>query len=399
MTMEAIQITLPSSKSISNRWLVLDYLSQNGIRIKNLSTADDTQLFKRLLRQARLGRRHTYDCRDAGTAARFLIAILSVTPGTHYITGSPRLCQRPMGPLVDSLRSIGCKIEYSGEEGCLPMKIEGVVPTGNRIIIDGTQSSQFVSALLLAAAAMPTGMAVEVIGNDASAPYIRMTLDALDKSGIEYVYKGNPPAYFVSHTLPQVEMFSIEKDWSAASYFYNVTLLSNKELNLHMSGLTYPSMQGDSAVFDIYAQLGIRSRTVGQAIEIDRSGDAVDIFEYDFHYAPDLFPSVAVACAAKGIETKLTGLENLRLKESDRVEAVCSELKKLGVNVEMEGATMLIHPSTMQYKEPVDSHNDHRIAMAFATLKARFPELEIQNPEVVSKSFPGFFEMLGRAID
>lgn len=397
--MEAIQITLPSSKSISNRWLVLDFMSQNGIRIKNLSSADDTQLFKRLLRQAKLGRRHTYDCRDAGTAARFLVALLAVTPGTHTVTGSPRLCQRPIGPLVDALRSVGCKIDYMENEGYLPLKIDGVVPTETRLKIDGTQSSQFVSALLLAAAAMPTGMAVEVVGNDASAPYIRMTLDALDQSGIEYVYKGNPPAYFVTHTLPQIEMYSIEKDWSAASYFYNVTLLSDKPLNLHMSGLAYPSMQGDSAVYDIYAQLGIRSRTVGQAIEIDRDGDAVDYFEYDFFYAPDLFPSVAVACAAKGIETKLTGLTNLRIKESDRIEAVSTELRKLGVNVELIDDTMLIHPSTMEYKEPIDSHNDHRIAMAFSTLKPLFPNLEILNPEVVSKSFPNFYEMLGRTLD
>lgn len=396
--MEAIQITLPSSKSLSNRWLALDFMSRNGIRIKNLSSADDTQLFKRLLRQAKLGRRHTYDCRDAGTAARFLTALLAVTPGSHTIIGSPRLCQRPIAPLVDALRSIGAKIQYTENEGFLPLKIEGVVPTGTRLTIDGSQSSQFVSALLLAAASMPKGMAVEVIGNDASAPYIRMTLDALEQSGIQCTLKGNPPAYFVEHTLPQIEMYSIEKDWSAASYFYNVVLFASKPLLLHMSGLVYPSLQGDSATEEIYKHFGIRTRSIGQAIEIDRTEGCTDTFEYDFFYAPDLFPSVAVACAAMGISARLTGIANLRIKESDRIDAVATELKKLNAKVEVSDNTMLIHSSKLSYSEPVDSHNDHRIAMAFGSLKAIFSELEVMNPDVVSKSFPSFFEMLNRCI-
>lgn len=395
--METIQITLPSSKSLSNRWLVMDFLSKNGIKIKNLSTADDTQLIKRLLRQLKLNRRHNYDCQNAGTAARVLTAMLAITPGTHYLTGSERLCQRPMAPLFDALRAIGCQIKCTEKEGFLPVQIEGVTPNNNRVSIDCTMSSQFATALLLAAVKLPTGMAVELKGSVASAPYLAMTLETFTQAGVPWVLKGNPPAYFVDYHIPQCELVSIEKDWSAASFFYTLAAIKD-ECSLIMPGLSMQSHQGDSAVKAIFEKLGITSTQVGQAVKIEKTKKAVDLLEYDFVNTPDLLPSVAVACAWMGVESKLSGIANTRLKESDRVDAIVTELRKMKVEVTTDGDVMHILPSKIEVTEPVETYGDHRIAMAFAPLKAQFPNIEIINPEVVSKSFPAFFEMLDRAL-
>lgn len=395
--MEPIQITLPSSKSLSNRWLVMDYLSRNGIKIKNLSTAEDTQILKRMLRQLKMGRRHNYDVHDSGTAARFLTALLAVTPGSHSLTGSERLCQRPMAPLIESLRSIGCNIKCTKNEGCLPLKIEGFVPFANRIVIDGSLSSQFASSLLLAASAMPHGLQVELTGNPVSEPYIDMTLAVFDQAGVPYVLKGNPPAYYVEHTIPNCDAVTIEKDWSAASYFYAITALK-KDIRLHMAGLTFDSLQGDSVVTELFNKLGVKSEMVGMAIEIEQGEPVVDKFEYNFTDTPDLFPSVAVTCAALGLEARLTGLFHQRVKESDRLNAVATELKKMGCKLEVTEEGLMLHPSKLNPTEPIPSYNDHRIAMAFSILKAQFPNLVIEDPDVVSKSFPTFWEMLERCI-
>lgn len=395
--METIQITLPSSKSLSNRWLVLDYLSHNGIKIKNLSTADDTQLLKRLLRQLKMGRRHNFDCHDAATAARFLVGLCAVTPGTHNITGSERLCQRPMAPLFDALRSMGCSIKCMGKEGYLPVKIEGFTPVmGTRVVVDCAQSSQFASSMLLSAACAAHGFAVELQNVSASEPYINMTLQTLTDAGVNWTLKGNPPAYYVEHNIPNCDVVSIEKDWSAASYFYAMAAL-RPGMRLHMSGLTYPSSQGDCVVLDIFAQLGVNSEVNGLALEIEGTDECVACLEHDFTHTPDLVPTVAVCCAALGIEAHLTGVANLRLKESDRINAITTELVKMGCKIESSDNEIHILPSELNITGPVETYNDHRIAMAFATLKMIWSDLEVTNPDVVSKSFPQYFEMLNRA--
>lgn len=397
--MEAIQITLPSSKSLSNRWLVLDYLSRNGIKIKNLSTAEDTQLFKRLLRQLKMNRRHNFDCHDAGTVARFLVGLCAVTPGTHNITGSERLCQRPMAPLFEALRSIGCQIKCTGQEGYLPVSVTGITPAlGTRVIVDCSQSSQFASAMLFTAACAAHGMAVELKNVGPSEPYIAMTLSTLERAGVNFVLKGNPPAYFVEHNIPNCDAITIEKDWSAASYFYAIAALKPSVL-MHMSGLTLPSTQGDCVVHEIFSHLGVISEIVGQAIEIEGTEETETELVHDFSLTPDLVPTVAVCCAALGIEARLTGVANLKLKESDRIAALTTELRKMGCQIETLENEIHILPSEIEITQPVETYGDHRIAMAFATLKVLFPDIELTNSDVVSKSFPQFIEMLDRACD
>ena len=393
-----VSITLPASKSLSNRWLVMDYLSASGIKIKNLSTAGDTQLLKRLFHQLRIGRRHTFDCKDAGTAARFLTAILAFTPGVYVVTGSERMQQRPMAPLVNALRSIGCHIECTGREGYLPIKIEGTVPRTDRVAIDGTLSSQFVSAVLQAAVLLPQGIAVEVTGTPRSQPFIDMTLRILDEANVKWVLKGVPPAYYMQHTLPRCDSVTIERDWSAASYFYAAQALK-PSLRIRMIGLYRNSMQGDRAVKDIFRRLGVETQQ--SDVNVDLCPSPMQLpkaLAWDFSDTPDLFPTVAVACAALGVEARLGGLTNLRAKESDRVEAVAQELERMGGKVQVAEDEMHVLPSQLRPTQPVDSHNDHRVAMAFATLKVRYPHLEVNHPKVVSKSFPNFWEMLERLL-
>lgn len=404
MELETIQITLPSSKSLSNRWLVLDYMSRTGIKIKNISSSNDTQQLGRLLHQLKAGRRHNFDCRDAATVARFMMALLSITPGNHTLTGSEQLCRRPMGQLIDALRAAGCSIECTGEEGCLPVKIEGVVPNARRIVIDCSISSQFASAVLMASATMPQGGMVELVGAPVSEPYIDMTLKVMEQAKVQWCLKGNPPTYHIEHSIPQCDVVSIEKDWSSASYFFEaVSLLP--DVPVRLPGLARESLQGDKAVREIYSQLGLTVNQLEQSLELKREKDLAGSYEWDFTGTPDLVPAVAVTCAALGIEARLTGVSALRYKESDRLESITSELKKLGRNVVVEDGAMIIpagEPFTkdsLPVAEPIDAHGDHRIAMAFGALKVINPALTVNTPDVVSKSFPDFWKMLDRLID
>lgn len=401
--METIQITLPSSKSLSNRWLMLDYMSRTGIKIKNISSSNDTQQLGRLLHQLKAGRRHNFDCRDAATVARFLLALLSITPGKHTLTGSPQLCSRPMGQLIDSLRSAGCVIECTGEEGYLPVKITGTVPSAQRIVIDCSLSSQFASALLIASATLPQGGVVELAGAPVSEPYIEMTLKVMEQAKVQWCLKGVPPAYFVEHSIPQCDVVSIEKDWSAASYFFEAAALL-PEVPIRLPGLTRESLQGDKAVRDIFTQMGLSVSQGEQSVELKREKSLAGKLEWDFTNTPDLVPAVSVACAALGMEAHLSGVAALRYKESDRLATIAEELKKLGCNVVIEDNMLSIssgEPFTSKMLKKVavlDSHGDHRIAMAFGVLKVICPELTIENPDVVSKSFPDFWKMLDRLI-
>lgn len=403
MELETIQVTLPSSKSLSNRWLMLDYMSRTGIKIKNISTSNDTQQLGRLLHQLKASRRHNFDCRDAATVARFMLALLSITPGTHILTGSEQLCRRPMGQLIDALRNAGCSITCTNEEGFLPLKIEGAIPTVQRIVIDCSISSQFASALLLSAATMPQGGVVELVGTRASEPYIEMTLQVMEQAKVQWVLKGNPPAYNIEHSIPQCDVVSIEKDWSSASYFFEAAALL-PDIPIRLPGLQRESLQGDRAVRDIFTKIGLTVNQGEQSIELIREKGFVDSLEWNFVDTPDLVPTVAVTCAALGISAKLTGVANLRYKESNRLESIAEGLKKLGREVTVEDDVMLIPAGEPFTKESlakadeIDSFDDHRIAMAFGVLRVINPDLKIKNPDVVSKSFPDFWKMLDRLI-
>lgn len=403
MDIETIQITLPSSKSLSNRWLMLDYLSRTGIKIKNISSSNDTQQLGRLLHQLKAGRRHNFDCRDAATVARFMLALLSITPGSHTLTGSEQLCKRPMQQLIDSLRASGCQIVCTGEEGHLPVKIDGVVPSAQRIVIDCSVSSQFASALLLASASLPQGGVVELQGAPASEPYIEMTLNVMAQAKVNWCLKGVPPAYYVEHSIPQCDVVSIEKDWSSAAFFFEAVALL-PDVPVRLPGLMRESLQGDKVVRDIYSLLGLSVSQGEQSVELKRDKPLASKLEWNFRNTPDLVPAVAVTCAALGIEAHLSGVANLRFKESNRLESLADELAKLGRTITVADDSMTIPAGEPFTKESLaaagvlDAHGDHRIAMALGALKVINPELTVNTPDVVAKSFPDFWKMIDRLL-
>lgn len=407
-----IRISLPASKSMSNRWLMINHLlhgmgqSDNhsrggGFRITKPSTSGDTRLLRRLLTQIESdSSSHVYYCNNAGSVARFLMPLLAITPGYHILTGDDRLCQRPMAPLIEALRQMGLRVDCTEKEGFLPVQIQGGVPTRRTVSVDPLLSSQFVSSLLLIAPRMPDGISLTMTQRPTSRPYIEMTCEILRQAGIEVRRSSNGRTYYVQHmtSRPKSAAVAIERDWSSASYFYTMALL-RPDLRIRLLGLQLDSCQGDSATDTFFRLLGVSStevrspyRSTGRSITLQGGGDCPRSIQFNCIDCPDLVPTFAVAAAAAKVKATLKGVSNIALKESDRMQAISTELRRMGCKVNCTDEEMVIIPSDLRPVEPVQTYNDHRIAMAFAPLKLRYPDIVIENPEVVDKSFPEFWD-------
>lgn len=405
MTTNDIHIDLPTSKSLSNRWLVLNHLLGSPFLLRKTSSADDTQLLALLLRQLKRGSSTHFYCQNAGTVARFMLAILAITPGKWTLSGDPRLKERPMAPLIEALRGMGCDILCTEHEGFLPLTITGTTPARKMAELDPSASSQFVSAMLLIGPCMPNGLTLTLTDRASSRPYVEMTCAVLRQAGIEASVSANNRVYRVGERRAALSaskpVVTIERDWSSASYIYAAAALL-PGVRMRMPGLSLShTLQGDSVVAQLFADLGVTTqelrspyRAATRSIAIRGGGTAKTLFEYNFIDCPDLLPAVLVTCAALGIKAKLKGVKNLRIKESDRLEALRQELAKMGGRMTISETSVTLYPSVLHPTEPVCTHNDHRIAMAFAVLTLRYPDLVIQNPETVSKSFPNFWEQL-----
>ncbi|MBR1784295.1 MAG: 3-phosphoshikimate 1-carboxyvinyltransferase [Bacteroidales bacterium] len=404
MNTNDIRINLPASKSMSNRWLMINHLMGSHFRIAKFSSSGDTRLLRRLLQQLEERKSDVYYCNNAGSVARFMMPLLAITSGHHILTGDDRLCQRPMAPLIDALRQMGLRVVCNGEEGFLPVSIEGGVPVRRTVQVDPVLSSQFVSSLLLVAPRLPEGISLTMTQRPTSRPYIEMTADVLRQAGIEVRRSSNGRTYYVSpfEGKPQSAAITIERDWTAASYFYTMALL-RPDLRIRLLGLQLDSCQGDSAADRFFAMLGVRStevrspyRSAGRSITVQGGGERQKTVQFNCLDCPDLVPTFAVAAAAAGVRTVLRGVSNIALKESDRMVAITTELRRMGASVEAGGEEMTIHPATLAPTEPVHTYGDHRIAMAFAPLRLLHPDLVIESPEVVDKSFPEFWDEMAK---
>lgn len=401
-----IVITLPPSKSLSNRWLVVNYLRNGIFQLKHLSDSSDTHLLKQMLQQLRRGSSSPFYCGNAGSAARFMMALLAVTPGTHRLYGDKRMEERPMGDLVDSLRGMGLSIRYLGTDGHLPVEIVGASPRRKMAFVNPSVSSQYVSALMLVAPAMPDGMTLTMTGRPTSKPYIEMTRNVLETVGVEVGLSKNGRVYRIApfSSRAAVKAVTIENDWSAASYFYFVAaLLGGKRLRLR--GLSLDSCQGDRVVAEMFSQLGVVTTEVrspyrrsSRSLTIAAKGKVEKKVRFNFIDCPDLLPTVAVACAALGVDARMKGIKNLRYKESDRVSSVSTELAKMGCRIEVSDDEIHVLPSTLYPVVPVSTYGDHRLAMAFAPLMVLFPEMVIEDQGVVEKSFPDFWSQLQNCV-
>lgn len=394
-----VEIYLPASKSISNRALILQHLSGNRFILNNISEAQDTRLLQQLLKQVaenkRSGKTELLDCENAGTTLRFLTALLATIPGTWIITGSERMKERPVGILVDGLKTLGANIRYSGKEGFPPIIIEGKELAGGFLEMDGSISSQFISALLLIAPAMNNGITLKLKNKIISGPYIEMTLKLLKLFGINSGFNENT-IRIEKQDFKTGEM-TIEPDWTSAAYWYQMAAFSD-EANLVLKNLGKESIQGDAILPEIYENFGVKTEYLPEGIKLTKTKKVVRDFTYDFSNHPDLAQSVIVTCAGLQISGTFSGLESLRIKETDRIMALCNELRKIGYQIHLEENAVIrldhsnqIHHPAMRPVQPITTYGDHRMAMAFAPLSLIIGPVQIEEPDVVSKSYPGFW--------
>lgn len=385
-------IKLPASKSISNRALVINALGTGRFTPDNLSDCDDTQVMIKALNE----QSNTIDIMAAGTAMRFLTAFLSVTKGTKTITGTKRMQQRPIRILVDALRALGAQIEYTEVEGFPPLKISGTLLTQKEINLKGDVSSQYISALLMIAPVLKYGLTLHLAGDIISKPYINLTLQLMRDFGAkaewvsESSIKVEPRPY---HSIP----FTIESDWSAASYWYEIVALS-KNAEVELLGLFPNSYQGDSKVAEIFALLGVKTKFTPWGIMLKKTDTRPERLDYNFIDEPDLAQTVVVTCVALNIPFRFTGLRSLKIKETDRIAALIKELGKLGYSLQEEDNSILSwsgkHNKVSSSNVSIDTYEDHRMAMAFAPLCLTNSNININDPEVVSKSYPHYWEDL-----
>ena len=387
-------ITLPASKSESNRALMIAAYGGFEPVFQNLSDSKDTLVIKKTLsrlpfmsflygfvrwRESIKGKQQTIDISDCGTAARFLVTYLACHEGEWLLTGTQRMRHRPMAPLVEALRSLGADIQYVEKEGFLPLRIQGKPIAGGKTTLNMTQSSQFASSLVMAAPMLPNGLELELVGNLSSLPYLDMTLNMMCHFSAQAERQGR--RVVVQPKPYQPIPFAIEPDWTAASYWYEMAAFS-EECEIRLKGLGGPStgsgtacLQGDAIIAEWMQQLGVGTAVEGDDLVLRKIPFEKRPLHFDFSQHPDLYPTMAATCAGLHMEAHFTGLDNLTLKESDRVEAMQAELSKLG-------------------QQPLRfcAHNDHRIAMALAPLSMLFGPATFDHPEVVEKSYPNFWK-------
>ena len=385
-------ILLPASKSISNRALIINALSHSDAPIGNLSDCDDTRAMLRALNS----NDRNFDIGAAGTAMRFLTAFLSKIIGEWTITGSARMKQRPIALLVDALNSLGAKIEYIEKEGFPPLRIFGSALKGGEISLDGSVSSQYISALLMIAPTMENGLTLHLKGNVISKPYILMTLQLMEDFGVKTLWKDTTIRVAPQNYSP-VE-YCVESDWSAASYWYEMLSICG-EGELFLKGLKKNSTQGDAKIADLFENLGVKTSFEKDGVNLSSNKKYTKNFIYNFVEQPDVAQSFAVACCLRNIPFRFSGLQSLKIKETDRIAALIAELGKLGYCLEEGGNGILEWSGKRNDALPhaiIQTYDDHRMAMSFAPA-AFAHRLSIENPEVVSKSYPAFWSDLKTA--
>jgi 3-phosphoshikimate 1-carboxyvinyltransferase len=393
------EITLTGSKSESNRALIIAGLSDGLVKINNLSDAADTVTLNSILHQVKSSQDSAeptkVDVGHAGTAMRFLTAYLAIHKGSFYITGSGRMKERPIRLLVDALNTLGAKITYSEQEGFPPLNISDEFDQSTPTLkIQGNVSSQYLSALLMIAPVLPMGLSLEITGELTSTPYLKMTLQMLEEAGIAHEW--------IDQTIkiadqPFVEStFTVEPDWSASSYWYSIAALSDSA-SISLPNLKVKSLQGDSRIQEIMELFGIHTSRNGSGILLIKDAEsALETEILDLKDCPDLAQTIIVCAAAKGLNLKFTGLETLKIKETDRIFALQTELQKIGVRLIEENQVYTLDCESLIFPEHVvfNTYDDHRMAMAFAPLSLLISKVEIEDFMVVEKSYPAFYEDL-----
>ncbi len=381
-------ITITGSKSESNRLLILKALYPD-LEISNLSNSDDTQVTLKALKN----NESIVDIHHAGTAMRFLTAFFSVKPNSKVVlTGSSRMQDRPIELLVEALRSLGAEIEYVNKKGFPPLKITGKKIDVSQVALPANISSQYISALMLIAPSLKNGLEIDLIGETTSIPYIKMTQTLLDNLGFKTFFNNNKIKISPAEKIT-LNQWTVESDWSSASYFYSVVAIANKS-EITLESYYSESLQGDSDLVQIYKKIGVTTVFNNGSITLSKTPNFAlpEVLDLDLRNTPDLAQTIAVSCFGLGVDCNLTGLHTLKIKETDRLEALKVELEKLGAIISITNDSLELRFSgVINQNISIDTYNDHRMAMAFAPLGIKVP-IVINNSEVVSKSYPGFWE-------
>ena len=388
---EAIgDLSITGSKSESNRLLIIQALYPK-IEIQNLSKSDDSQVTMEGLKS----KENVIDVNHAGTAMRFLTAYFAIQPHREIVlTGSNRMQERPIKLLVEALNSLGADITYEKEPGFPPLIIKGKEITINRVSLPANISSQYISALMLVAPALKNGLKIDLIGETTSFPYIKMTQSIMDQLGFETAFDGNQISIKSASSI-NTNHWKVESDWSSASYFYSIVALADRS-EITLKSFFEESKQGDAALTKIYEKFGVKTTHSNGKIILSKITDfnPPNFMTLNLKNTPDLAQTIAVTCLGLNINCKLSGLHTLKIKETDRLTALKTEIEKLGGNVKIsERSLELLNTGKINQNVLIDTYNDHRMAMAFAPLGLRVP-ININNPKVVSKSYPDFWDDL-----
>jgi len=388
------ELTITGSKSESNRLLVLQALHPQ-IEIQNLSNSDDSQVTQKGLKS----KSNIIDIHHAGTAMRFLTAYFAIQPHREIVlTGSERMQERPIKLLVDALNSLGADITYEKEVGFPPLIIKGKEIKINRVALPANISSQYISALMLIAPSLKNGLKIDLVGETTSVPYIKMTQRIMDQLGFETAFNGNQIAIQPASKI-QTNQWTVESDWSSASYFYSIVALALRS-EITLNSYFEESRQGDAALTEIYQKFGVKTTHSDGKITLSKTADFTlpNYIMINLKNTPDLAQTIAVTCLGLNIDCKLTGLHTLKIKETDRLAALKIEIEKLGAKVKITDRSLeLVNTGNINKNISIDTYNDHRMAMAFAPMALKVP-ININNAGVVSKSYPGFWDDL-RKID
>ena len=390
------EIKITGSKSETNRLLLLQALYPN-ITLENTSNSDDSEVMRNALRfQPMVPGYRTRDVHHAGTAMRFLTANFASKANTKVVlTGSSRMKERPIKILVEALKQLGAKIDYLENDGFPPIKIIGQKLTNNKVWLPANVSSQYISALLLIAPKLQNGLELTLIGEITSVPYIKMTLNLLEEIGVETSFIGNIIVVKPKTQDLKPQTLTVESDWSSASYFYSILALSEVGSQITLSSYKQNSLQGDSALVEIYRKLGVETHfDENEMILVKQPNFKLQTLNLDLNNTPDIAQTIVVTCLGLGIGCHLTGLHTLKIKETDRLEALKTELSKLGASISVTDESLtLLASSNIISNQTIATYNDHRMAMAFAPLALK-TNITIENAEVVSKSYPDFWNDL-----
>lgn len=388
------KVTVHGSKSISNRILMIRELSGKKYPIENLSLSDDTRrlLFyiNMITKCAKSCIPMILDAGNAGAVLRFLTVFVVYREGTWLLTGNQRMKQRPIKGLVDGLRLLGADIAYANKEGFVPLLVKGKDIRGGQIAVDVSVSSQYISAIMMIGPCLGEGLEISFKGHPVSLPYIKMTQKLMQKFGAHV--KMNKESVSILPGKYSFRQCKVEADWSSASYWYETVALAD-DAEICIPGLTKNSLQGDSVLVEVFEQLGVRTVFGSNGIKLIKTGNVVDKFSFDFEGCPDIVPAAMATCAALGIKSVFKNIGHIAFKESNRIEALRQELKKTGASLKKDKNCHVLTPNNKTGKRlTFNTHGDHRIAMCLAPLVLKYNNVEIRDPDVVKKSYPGFWD-------